>query len=925
MTQRAPVTGRLDLTALLNDRQLMVIGGTGFLGKVWVSLLLARYPSVKRLYLVVRRKGTDSAGQRFWQETLHSPVWDPLREQHGEGFERFMRDKIVPIEGDIVRAHCGVDASLRDELRGRVAAVVNASGIVDFEPPLDVALEVNAFGVQNLVELAHSLGDCPLLHTSTSFVAGNRTGFVEEEDPLLHPFPRAGELERAHWDPRREIDECLSIIEQAKERANDAFRQSHFLNEARASLLSRHEPATGTTLEQEVEHVKRKYIEARLAEMGNERARFWGWPNTYTYTKSIGEQIAVASGLQVTIVRPAIVETSVAFPMVGWNEGINTSAPLIYAIREGQTQLPGSAHNLDMIPVDMVAGGMLMALGELLDGTAPAVYQLGASDCNPVTMARIFELTGLYKRQYHLARTKSSPLSTLQAHVEGALFTSERFEKYGPKAVARAARGVADLLRRRSADPTFNALSQGALQGIEQFAKGQERIARLLWQFSPFTADYDYTFRCDHVRAARARLSGEERAALNWEPEAIDWRQWFLHVHTPALERWVFPEIEKRRRRPPRALRAHESLTAMLEEMSRRHDLEVALQDVESEGLSRISYRDLRAHSLACAQRLRDRGIVAGDRVLLVSDNQSAWVMACFGALYAGATLVPLANTCDAAEFAAVARACGAKLCIAEASTAVRVRSSVSMAWLDLEEATRPGAWPAWANVEPRNVSTTLPPVAINRSEDTALLVFRGAAAPLSFSHGTLCATLATLAAKFPLGPSDRLLSQLPLSDPFELCCGLLLPLSRGARVAYFDAATQQLEAALRAVHPTALVGNPQVWQELEHRLRTHAQRGPIAAATFEALLDVGRRMSRSGVNLGRLLFGSVHRVLGGELQLLINGDGALPDSTYRALTAVGLRVSNAAGPLPDEPVSDDPFLAGHELRQRSSKSFEIN
>ncbi|HEX2879739.1 MAG TPA: AMP-binding protein, partial [Polyangiaceae bacterium] len=204
------------------------------------------------------------------------------------------------------------------------------------------------------------------------------------------------------------------------------------------------------------------------------------------------------------------------------------------------------------------------------------------------------------------------------------------------------------------------------------------------------------------------------------------------------------------------------------------------------------------------------------------------------------------------------------------------------------------------------------------------LLVFRGGAAPLSFSHGTLCTTLAALAAKFPLGPSDRLLSQLPLSDPFELCCGLLLPLSRGARVAYVDTATQQIEAALQTVHPTVLVGNPQVWQELERRLRTHAQQGVIAAATFEALLDLGRRMSRSGVNLGRLLFGSVHRVLGSELQLLINGDGALPEATYRALTAVGLRVSNAAGPVPDAPVSEDPLL-GHELRPRSSKSFEIN
>jgi long-chain acyl-CoA synthetase len=887
----------------------MVIGGTGFLGKVWVSLLLARYPGVKRLYLVVRRKGTDSAGRRFWEETLHSPVWDPLREQHGPRFEAFMREKIEPIEGDVVLQQCGVDADLRKRLHGQIAAVVNLSGIVDFEPPLDVGLEVNAFGVQNLVALARGLGDCPLLHTSTCFVAGNRTGFVEEEDPRLHPFPRAGELERAHWDPSREIDECLSIIEQAKERANDAFRQSHFLNEARANLLGRHEPATGPTLEQEVARVKRVYVEGRLAEMGNERARFWGWPNTYTYTKSIGEQIAVASGLRVTIVRPAIVETSVGFPMRGWNEGINTSAPLIYAIREGQTQLPGSAHNLDMIPVDMVAGGTLMALGELLEGTAPAVYQLGASDSNPVTMARIFELTGLYKRKHQLAHGRGL-LGAAQAHIEGALFPSDRFEKYGPKAVARITRKGMRLLQRGSESPTARAFTQPVLQGMERFARGQERTARLLWQFAPFTADYDYTFRCDHVRKARDRLSHDDRTALNWEPESIDWRQWFLQVHAPALERWVFPEIEKRRARPPRPLHAHETLPALLEEMSRRHDLEVALQCAEADGFSRISYRDLRAQSLACAQRLRECAVEPGVRVLLIGDNQPAWVMAFFGVLYASATVVPVAVNCDAAEFARIARASGAKICLGDAAAMLRLSSAAGSAassckWLSLAEVTQPGAWPSWAQAQ--ITSSTLPPPPITSGDEVAVQLWTEEQQLASFSHRALCDGLASLAIKFPLSPRDRLLSLLPLHDPLELCCGLLLPLSRGARVAYWEGSN--LEWALREARPTILVGDPQVWQDLERLLRTQARKaGAIAAGTFESLLEISRRLSRKSLPVGRLLFDKMHRALGGELQYLINGNGVIADATYRTLTAFGLRVNNAAIPQPEPPtVSDFP------------------
>ncbi len=213
----------------------------------------------------------------------------------------------------------------------------------------------------------------------------------------------------------------MDVIEQARHRSSDAFRQSRFLDEAKKNLLGRGEPARGVVLDTEVERVKRKFVEARLAETGMERAKFWGFPNTYTYTKAIGEQIIACSGLAFTIVRPAIVESTVKFPFPGWNEGINTSAPLIYALREGQTQIPGSDNYLDMIPCDMVAGGMTLALGELLDGSAKAVYQLGSSDANPCTMRRFFELSGLYKRKYYQRTGRGGPvLSALQSRFEGS-------------------------------------------------------------------------------------------------------------------------------------------------------------------------------------------------------------------------------------------------------------------------------------------------------------------------------------------------------------------------------------------------------------------------------------------------------------------------------------------------------------------------
>ena len=72
---------------------------------------------------------------------------------------------------------------------------------------------------------------------------------------------------------------------------NDADLQSQFLDRARTRLRDLHRPTTGEPLAQAIAKERSKWIDDELGEMGMKRAKHWGWPNTYTYTKSIGEQM----------------------------------------------------------------------------------------------------------------------------------------------------------------------------------------------------------------------------------------------------------------------------------------------------------------------------------------------------------------------------------------------------------------------------------------------------------------------------------------------------------------------------------------------------------------------------------------------------------------------------------------------------------
>jgi len=887
---------RLELGRLLSGKRLVVVGGTGFLGKVWWAFLLSRFPDIGHIYLTLRPKRGKNAQQRYDEEVATSEVLDALRGEYGLGFPEFLSSKVTPIAGDVIQPFCGLDADLRESLRGHVDAVINVSGVVDFDPPLDEALEVNAFGVKNLVGLARDLGNLPLLHTSTCFVAGARTGHVPESDPREFPFPRADELDKSHWDPDREIAECMDVIEQARHRSNDMFRQSNFLDEAKKNLHKRGEPARGSVLEAEVAKVKRKFVEGQLADLGMERAQFWGFPNTYTYTKAIGEQIALASGLQVAIVRPAVVESTNEYPFPGWNEGINTSAPLIYIIRQGGLQIPGSDNFLDVIPCDMVAAGLTLALGELLEGRHKTVYQLGSSDSNPCTMRRFFELSGLYKRKYYQKTGKGGPvLSYLQSHFEGAMLSKEQFHSIGPQKIADGARSIAGLLKKVALGPVAPLLEPAA-DAITGFARQQENVGKILGVFLPFVAQYEYVFRCDNTRAAYARLSPEEQARIPWTIEQLDWRKWFLEVHAPGLEKWVFPQIDERLKRPKRAPEPHQTLPALLDEMADRYELAVALQRTEDGGLSRLSFREWREQAGAAAARLISAGVRPGDRVLLAAANHPSWAISFFGILMAGATVVPLDAAVDVDVAANLQRASRARVFVSDQKVKTRLAASLDdVSFVDYHALSLKG---------PMGIGLAVQP------DDVAALIYTsgttGNPKGVELSHANLSALVAALAPLFPLGKGDRVLSVLPLHHTFELTCGMLLPLSRGARIVYLDELNaERLEFGLKEGKITGLIGVPALWEMLERRILARvAEHGTVAARLFDIAVDLNRSLGKNlGVDGGKLLFGTVHHAFGGKLKYLVSGGAALPERTHKLFSGLGMHLAEGYGLTEASPV----------------------
>jgi len=898
----------LDVRQALEGSRLLVMGGTGFLGKVWLSMLLHHFPEVAHIYLVVRsRKNSDgsirqTSEERFWSEIAPSKVFEPIRQRYpGDAFDAFIRERVSVLPGDVTEEFAGVPLKVRDKIRGTLTAIVNASGVVDFNPPLDYALNVNAFGMQNLVALARDLGGkdslgVPFLHTSTAYVAGDRTGQVAEVDPRAHPFPRAETLDRSHWDPEREIAECVDLVDNVRHRSNDAFRQSDFLDQAKQNLIAKNEPARGRVLQVELERVKRKFEERQLVDWGTERAQFWGWHNIYTYTKSIGEQILASSGVPFAIGRPAVIESAVRYPSTGWCEGINTSAPLIYMAFKGPMVYPREHETvLDIIPVDYVATGMILALSELILEQQVPVYHFGSSDTNPLHIDRLIELVGLFKRKHFVDHAKGNPVvNWIQARMEPVGATAAKYYDKGPRHRAEQLGTAAKWLTKLAQGPLQPVVGPAA-NTLQTVSKQLGIQATITDQFVPFMATHNYRFSCDNVRRAYSRLDADEQILLDWSPERVDWRDYVLDIHGPGVRDHVSPLIDEKLKKERRPLKTHDHLLSMADEVAERFDLQPALLRTHEDGFTKVSYRTMRERSIAAAARLQAAGIQRGDRVLLSAANHPDWVMAYFGILRVGAVAVPLDPGLEPEQVHNIVSASGAAAAVLDEERSDRFQLQVKVH--ELHALTQPDA----------EHLLVAPEVS---GDDVASILYTsgttGNPKGVMLTHANFCALLASVGGVFSLNSSDRLLSVLPLHHAFEFACGLLLPLSMGGRIIYLDTLDgDRLAYGLKEGRVTCMVGVPALWQLLDRRIRGQVHgRGKLFNLAFDAGLELNRTVgTKTGVDLGKLMFGSVHARFGGNIRLLISGGAALPQETHKLFSGLGLHLSEGYGLTEASPV----------------------
>ena len=520
-----------------SGRHVLLTGGSGFLGKVWLAMALETLPELGRLYVLLRPGARQSARSRFESMLNSSPVFARLHTLHGADLSRFLAERVRVVEGDLSKPDIGLGPALAARLRRELDLVINCAGQVDFAPDLRRALSANVEAAFFLAAFVKRCARASLLHVSTCYVAGIRQGFIDElahpaETPLGDPFD--GEQERA--EAHRAVERVF-VEQQSEEVGNALQRDLEELNRKRNGA-----PAEPRFVKAYSRRWMRERLIKEMVQVGKRRAQRLGWQNTYTYSKAMAESLLHGNGrtLRHTLFRPSIIESALSFPFPGWNQGFNASAPLVYLLGTWFHGLPARKEvPFDVVPVDMVCRALtVVGAALMLDRHAP-VYHGGASHLNRFTLGRACELTDLGHRRYLRARGKSS--------VERALLSrwdTRVVEPDGLLSVKNLRRAVEEMgALERDSPEIIRKRSRRAESRLQRTGKRLGEIEELLEMFQPFIHDNFQIFACRNL-FEHPPLEPE----FCFAPEQIDWRRYWIEVHLPGLRRWIFPRFEGRQR-----------------------------------------------------------------------------------------------------------------------------------------------------------------------------------------------------------------------------------------------------------------------------------------------------------------------------------------------------------------------------------------
>lgn len=196
-----------------------------------------------------------------------------------------------------------------------------------------------------------------------------------------------------------------------------------------------------------------------------------------------------------------------------------------------------------------------------------------------------------------------------------------------------------------------------------------------------------------------------------------------------------------------------------------------------------------------------------------------------------------------------------------------------------------------------------------------------GIAKGVMLSHKNICFDLMIAPTILNVNTWDIFFSVLPIHHTYEGTCGFLMPLYKGASIAYCEG-LKYIVKNLAEVSPTMFLGVPALFETLYKTIMRNVRKQG-KEGLVKKVMSVNKVTRKIGLDLNKLLLKDILKVFGGRMRVLISGGAAIDpailqffnDLGFIAVQGYGLSECAPMGALnPDNPKYMRNSSVGHIL-----------
>lgn len=183
-------------------------------------------------------------------------------------------------------------------------------------------------------------------------------------------------------------------------------------------------------------------------------------------------------------------------------------------------------------------------------------------------------------------------------------------------------------------------------------------------------------------------------------------------------------------------------------------------------------------------------------------------------------------------------------------------------------------------------------------TDDLSVLLFTSGTTGLSkgvmLSQRNLVTDLMVAPTVLKVHDWDIFFSVLPIHHTYECTCGFLMPLYKGAAIAYCEG-LKHITKNLAEVRPTMFLGVPLIMESLYKKIWQNVRKKG-KEDLLRKIIKINRKTKKVGINLGKIFFKEILAVFGGRMRIMIVGGAAINPEVLEGIQDFGIQALQGYG-----------------------------